>query len=172
MYQLAASNVSLGELNDLSLYACLLGREMYEHHRPTRGGMYTAWVIYSPGVPVIRDEAGALLRDPFEVSFLTSPAPNAGVVLERDPSRRPEITEAMRERIDKVLAVAAHHGHDALVLGAWGCGVFRNDPTEVAGLFGEALEGRFAGAFARVVFAVLDSSEERRFIGPFDRRFG
>lgn len=154
------------------LYACLLGREMYEHHRPTRGGMYTAWVIYSPRVPVIRDEAGALLRDPFEVSFLTSPAPNAGVVLERDPSRRPEITEAMRERIDKVLAVAAHHGHDALVLGAWGCGVFRNDPTEVAGLFGEALEGRFAGAFARVVFAVLDSSEERRFIGPFERRFG
>ncbi|MCZ7684092.1 MAG: TIGR02452 family protein [Sandaracinaceae bacterium] len=71
-----------------------------------------------------------------------------------------------------MLAVAAHHGHDALVLGAWGCGVFRNDPTEVAGLFGEALEGRFAGAFARVVFAVLDSSEERRFIGPFERRFG
>lgn len=77
----------------------------------------------------------------------------------------------MGDRIDKVLAIMAGHGHDAAVLGAWGCGVFKNDPDAIAGLFAKALRGKFAGAFAKVVFAVLDSSEERYFIGPFAERF-
>ena len=34
-----------------------------------------------------------------------------------------------------VLAVARDQGHRALVLGAWGCGVFRNDPAQVAAAF-------------------------------------
>jgi hypothetical protein len=33
------------------------------------------------------------------------------------------------------------------------------------------LQGPFQGAFAHVVFAVLDTSPERRFIGPFERAF-
>jgi uncharacterized protein (TIGR02452 family) len=40
------------------------------------------------------------------------------------------------------------------VLGAWGAGVFGNDPAMVADAFGNLLEGAFAGAFAEVVFAV------------------
>jgi uncharacterized protein (TIGR02452 family) len=70
-----------------------------------------------------------------------------------------------------VLAIAAAHGHAAPVLGAWGCGVFKNDPVEVADLFAAALRGPFRGAFATVVFAVLDRSPERRVIGPFERTF-
>ena len=64
-----------------------------------------------------------------------------GVVLDRDPGRRPAVREAMRERVAKVLAVAAHHGHTELVLGAWGCGVFGNDGREIAELFRDALAG-------------------------------
>ncbi len=148
------------------LYACLLGREMYTFHRPTRGGMYTPWVVYSPHVPVFRDDTGALVA-PYDVAFLTSPAVNAGVVLSRDPALAHEVREQMSIRIHKVLSVAAHHGHEALVLGAWGCGVFRNDPAEVAQLFADALRTDFAGTFDHVVFAVLDWSENQRFIGPF-----
>jgi uncharacterized protein (TIGR02452 family) len=33
-------------------------------------------MIYSPGVPVFRDDTGALLEEPYDVAFLTSPAPN------------------------------------------------------------------------------------------------
>jgi uncharacterized protein (TIGR02452 family) len=57
------------------------------------------------------------------------------------------------------------------VLGAWGCGVFRNDPQQIAALFAAALTGPFHGAFAEVVFAILDHGPERRFIGPFERVF-
>jgi uncharacterized protein (TIGR02452 family) len=78
----------------------------------------------------------------------------------------------MAGRVAKLLSVAAIHQHDALVLGAWGCGVFGNDCAEVADLFHKALFGRFRGIFARVIFAVVDWSVERRFIGPFGERFG
>ena len=84
-----------------------------------------------------------------------------------DPSRGPEILSAMRERIRKVLLVAAVQGHEVLVLGAWGCGAFGNDSREIAGLFAEALSGPFGGVFARIVFAITDWSAEKRFIGPF-----
>jgi uncharacterized protein (TIGR02452 family) len=77
----------------------------------------------------------------------------------------------MRVRVLKVLAIAAEKGHDAVVLGAWGCGVFGNDPQEIAELFQRALEERFDGAFARVVFGVFDRSEDRLLIGPFQRVF-
>jgi uncharacterized protein (TIGR02452 family) len=53
-----------------------------------------------------------------------------------------------------VLAIAAHHGVRRLVLGAWGAGVFGNDPAAVASAFREPLRGDLAGAFDEVVFAV------------------
>jgi uncharacterized protein (TIGR02452 family) len=58
------------------------------------------------------------------------------------------------------------------VLGAWGCGVFGNDPAVVADAYARELEGAFAGVFEEIVFAVLDWSEERRFVRPFAERFG
>ena len=57
------------------------------------------------------------------------------------------------------------------ILGAWGCGAFGYDASIVAQLFGEALERDYRGVFERVVFAVLDSTPETRFIGPFRERF-
>jgi len=44
-----------------------------------------------------------------------------------------------------------------------------NDSEEVADLFREALQCHLPGAFAQVVFAILDWSEEQRFFGPFRR---
>jgi uncharacterized protein (TIGR02452 family) len=70
-----------------------------------------------------------------------------------------------------VLAIAAQHEHRALALVAWGGGVFRNDSQEIAELFQQALTDRFTGAFAHVRFAVLDSSTDEKFIGPFKTVF-
>jgi uncharacterized protein (TIGR02452 family) len=54
-----------------------------------------------------------------------------------------------------------------LVLGAWGCGAFENDPYRTASDFRQALENDFDGAFSEIVFAITDWSPERRFLGPF-----
>jgi uncharacterized protein (TIGR02452 family) len=104
--------------------------------------------------------------------MITAPAVNAGVVRSREPENVSRIREVMNDRIRYVLALAAHHGHDALVLGAWGCGVFANDPREVAELFAGHLlgQGRYAGAFAEVVFAILDRRGD--VIRPFADVFG
>jgi uncharacterized protein (TIGR02452 family) len=58
-----------------------------------------------------------------------------------------------------------------VVLGAWGCGVFGNDPSEIAHLFHGALVGPFLGLFSQVVFAILDWSSEKRFIDLFQQVF-
>ncbi|MBL8793381.1 MAG: TIGR02452 family protein [Planctomycetia bacterium] len=154
------------------LYACINGNPMYAYHQASSDALYSDYAIYSPDVPVFRDDDGQLLSEPYLCAFITSPAPNAKVVLERDRRRRADIRSALERRIRKVLAIAAHHGHEALVLGAWGCGVFGNDGEEVAELFRRALAYEFQGVFAEVIFAVLDWSEERRFIGPFEAAFG
>lgn len=39
-----------------------------------------------------------------------------------------------------LLCLAACIGYTRLVLGAWGCGAFGNDPQMVAEMFGEALK--------------------------------
>jgi uncharacterized protein (TIGR02452 family) len=153
------------------LYAAIVDQPMYAHHRALRDALYTSWAIYSPGVPIFRGEDGRLLDVPRLCAFITSPAVNAKVVLEQDASRGDEITAAMSERVSRVLAIAAEHEHRALVLGAWGCGVFRNDIDEIAGLFHASLNENFRGAFERVVFAILDSSRDERFIAPFRSRF-
>ncbi|MFE9932780.1 TIGR02452 family protein [Streptomyces sp. NPDC005533] len=153
-----------------ALYETLLeAPEYYEVHRAERSTFYTDRVIHSPGVPVFRDDRGELLETPFLVGFLTSPAPNAGTIRRQEPQRVAEIPGALARRAELVLEVAALHGYRRLVLGAWGCGVFQNDPAEVAEAFRGLLAARFAGVFERVVFGVLDRKPETR--EAFERAF-
>ena len=146
-----------------ALYTTLLeAPDYYAAHRAERDPFYSHRVIYSPDVPVYRDERYRLLDRPMTVSFLTSPAPNAGIVARDRPEQIPQLPEVLAERAARVLAVAVRHGRRELVLGAWGCGVFRNDPAAVADAFRGPLAagGPFEGRFARVVFAVLDRSPQ------------
>ncbi|MEU5142493.1 TIGR02452 family protein [Streptomyces sp. NPDC021139] len=157
-----------------ALYTCLLrAREFYDHHRAHRDPFYTDRVVHSPGVPVFRDDRGRLLDAPFAAGFLTCAAPNAGVVLRTAPERAAELPAALTARAERVLETAVAHGHRRLVLGAWGCGVFRNDPARVAGAFRTLLGpgGRFAGAFERVAFGILDRTPGATVRAAFERAF-
>ncbi|MEW2635505.1 TIGR02452 family protein [Streptomyces sp. NPDC048389] len=157
-----------------ALYATLLRvPEFYEHHRAERSVFYTDRVILSPGVPVFRDDRGRLLETPYTAGFLTSPAPNAGVITRRTPGEAHRIPAVLASRTERVLETAVAGGYRRLVLGAWGCGVFRNDPAAVARAFHGLLtgEGRFAGHFDEVVFAVLDGSGTSPNLGAFRSAF-
>jgi uncharacterized protein (TIGR02452 family) len=151
------------------LFACLRDNPMYAFHSGERGGWYSNYAVYSPGVPVIRDDDGELLPEPYLCSFITSPAVNVGAI---PADQKRGVCGEMEKRVRKVLSIAAGHGHDAVVLGAWGCGVFQNDPAMIADLFRAALTGPFRAAFARVAFAVLDSTADRHVLGHFQRCFG
>lgn len=157
------------------LHPCLLqAREYYEAHRASDDLLYSDRVIWSPSVPVHRDERGELSSEPFAASFLTSPAPNAGALLRREPGAGPRVRAALDRRSGRVLGVAAGQGARQLVLGAWGCGVFRNDPGEVARAFRSWLApgGEYHGVFERVVFAVWDRREPSPNRSAFEEVFG
>ncbi|WP_433825484.1 TIGR02452 family protein [Actinoplanes sp. CA-015351] len=144
-----------------ALYPSLLAAEdFYLHHRQHRGPLYSDRVIYSPRVPVFRDDRGELLPEAYPVSFLTAAAPNRTAVVRDRPDLLPAIPGVLARRAGWILRVAAAHGHRELVLGAWGCGVFGNDPALVADVFATAL--REAPWFDRVVFAILDRREQVR----------
>ncbi|MGW2047411.1 TIGR02452 family protein [Streptomyces sp. NPDC001858] len=157
-----------------ALYTCLLqAREFYDHHRAHRDPFYTDRVIHAPAVPVFRDDRGRLLAEPFAAGFLTAAAPNAGVVLRTAPERASALPAALAVRAERVLETAAAHGYRRLVLGAWGCGVFRNDPAQVAEAFRALLcpGGRFGRTFAHVVFGVLDRTPGTAVLGAFEKTF-
>jgi len=154
-----------------ALYATLLEHpRYYEANRVSSDVMYTDHLIYSPGVPVFRDDDGNLLDRPYTLSFVTMPAVNVGYVRQNAPNRAEEIETVMSRRIHCVLRLAIECGHRRFVLGAWGCGVFRNDPAMIARLFARWLKDeRFTSAFDEVVFAVLDRTNDRSVIKPFER---
>jgi uncharacterized protein (TIGR02452 family) len=140
------------------LYRCLLEVPgFYDFHRSQRDLLYSDHMIFSPAVPVFRDERGGLLARPYPVSFVTAAAPNAGALGLGHP-RAALLPEVLAARTAKVLTVFWASGLRCVVLGAWGCGVFRNSPEAVAAAFAEHLgpSGAFHARFERVVFAVLD----------------
>jgi uncharacterized protein (TIGR02452 family) len=144
-----------------ALHATLVGDQMYDEHMRRSRPDSTDWGIYSPDVPVFRDDDGTTLERPWLLSFLTCAAPYAPAI------GQPESGDLLQERIHRVMTIARAYDHVALVLGAWGCGAFGNDPNRTARDFRLALQGEFNGAFSDVVFAIADWSWNRRFLGPF-----
>ena len=156
------------------LYACIEPqRDYYDANRACQTCLYTDHVIHSPTVPVFRDDRDELLEQSYQVSMITAPAVNAGAVQSNEPHNVSRIEQAMLKRMEYVLSVALRHDHDTLVLGAWGCGVFRNDPQKVASWFHQLLTEAdgFQNAFDHVVFAVLDSTADHSVLQPFQRLF-
>ena len=73
------------------------------------------------------------------------------------PGRRyskPFDKDLLYEKLRAILSVCAEHGHDAVVLGAIGCGAFQQDPRTVAAYFEELLKKEFR-VFRVAIFAIL-----------------
>ena len=152
-----------------ALFLSIKDSPMYDYHRDNWTPFYSDAMIYSGDVPVFRDDQHDLLETPYRASFITSAAPLAKKVLPHDHPKLPNI---LLQRIHKIISVAKAKGHDSMILGAWGCGAFGNDGYLVAELFHRVLTVEFAGSFKEVTFAIVDTSPEQRFIGPFAQRFG
>ena len=117
------------------------------------GGVYTPDAIY------FRDseqKGYALLEKPVSLSFITVAGMN-----------RPDLTDGgmiapyhvgpIKNKIRTIFHMGLVQGHDSLVLGALGCGAFRNPPRHVARLFHEVMdEPEFKNKYRRIVFAILD----------------
>jgi len=126
--------------------------------------------IYSPDVLVLRksDEEWCELLDPearwwttvISVAAIARPRLNgSGKDFEQKADK-----EDTRERIRTLLRVAAVEGRKNLVLGALGCGAFKNPPRAVAMLFRDVLKSReFSGRFDGIWFSVIEKSGSENF---------
>jgi TIGR02452 family protein len=147
--------------------------EMYEYNRSRSTYLYSDYMIYSPGVVFFRDDNGQLLTQPYLMDIVTSPAVNVGAMKKNNPRELSLVQSTMMARLDKILSVFVVNGIENIVVGAWGCGVFQNDPRDVAGYFSELLGkgGKYERCFRHIVFAVLDRSKNRENIGVFENVF-
>jgi uncharacterized protein (TIGR02452 family) len=152
------------------LYVCLQhAPDFYQHHRRHADLRYSHRMIYSPDVPFFKNDAGDLLELPYTASIITSAAPNYGALEQQQPQHLPSVPNVLAARAALVLRLAAHHQHQHLVLGAWGCGVFKNPPELVAKVFLGLLNGAFTNVFESVLFAVYDRSKQQNVIGAFQQ---
>lgn len=140
-----------------ALYTTLLNvPQYYEYHRGTPDPFYSDRVILSPAVPVFRDDTGTLLDTPYTVGFISTPAPRTNVIERDQPTEAYRVPAVLAARAERILETAS--AYRRLVLGAWGCGAYGNDPATVAGVFRTLLtgSGRFARHFDEITFAILD----------------
>lgn len=101
-------------------------------------------VVHCPEVMVYRGENYELLSEPFWVGVVAS------ALWQADPE-----DDYIGNKIDGVLRVARANGYRNLVLGAWGCGAFQNEPESIAKAFKEyILKADASGSFDNVVFAI------------------
>ncbi len=130
--------------------------EFYEKNKAQADAVYLDALILSRSVPVIRDNWGQLISAPFVCDVLTCPAPNRAALIVKgaDKGALARCDTALASRIQLILDVAASLEPDVTILGAWGCGVFGNDPIEVAKLFREGL--RAQPQLSHVHFAIPD----------------
>ena len=156
-----------------NLFLCLTDKAVwepfYKEHRDAHDNIHNDDIIYTPNVCVIKDDSyrDYSEADQFDVDVITCAAPN----LRDNPNNQynmdsPEKAEVSVEelyrihwkRATKIMQVAASKGVEVLILGAFGCGVFRNDPATVAKAYKDALSN-FRHAFKEVEFAIYCSRD-------------
>ena len=157
-----------------SLLLSLESREAfkyYKYNRGLHGKMGSDAFIFSPKVEIIKDRNGDFLERPRIAAAITCAAPYLKFGMGR--MTMPEYCGMMLLRIKGLLKFAAKERYTKLVLGAWGCGAFGNDPKIMSDLFHKALqEINPDGLFREVCFAVLDTSYDKHIFREFARNFG
>ena len=153
----------------------------YSVNRAARNPLYTNALIYTPGVVICKTDDDYPERmeekDWVEVDVITCAAPNLrqrpGNMYNLDQSApvvvSPEELLALhKSRARHILTVAASKGVDAIVLGAFGCGAFHNDPTVVAEAYKDVLE-EMKGYFSLIEFAIYCRPQETANYDAFRR---
>ncbi len=106
----------------------------------------------------------------YPVDVITCAAPNKSYAFNaNDAVLAKEIDTVMFKRIDQILYSAYRNDVDILILGAFGCGVFKNNPNVVAKAFNDLLQSKYQGAFKEVVFAIPPGRKQRDFKSVADK---
>lgn len=117
-------------------------------------GTYTGWIIYSPQVYFFKDKNYKYLSNEIETDVISCAALNRKYSEPKNGWKK-----ETKRRMRNILRIAYRNGRDALILGAWGCGAFKNPPEEIAKWWHEVIdEIEFHNRFKKIVFAILNDN--------------
>ncbi len=140
-----------------ALTADHLAENYYKWHKNRHNYLFSDKVIYTPNVQIIKSDDYSPLEKAFSVDVLTCAAPYNLRSFPEDV-----LKTTYESRITNILEVAIDNGADVLVLGAFGCGVFRNPASLMAEAFREILVDRgYHKYFKQVVFAIIASQRNK-----------
>lgn len=143
-----------------TLYSCISDERcmdgFYSRHS-YNDRMYNADMIYTPDVTVFKSSDSIPVLRPreewFNVDVITMAAPD--ISLMKNKPSDDELLKVFEERLAHIMGRAAEHGVDVLILGAFGCGMFGNDPFLVAAASARVLE-KMRNCFDTVEFAIYE----------------
>lgn len=167
-----------------TLYRNLIADEalakFYTPHRNGLSPLHNDDIIYTPGVTIIKSDSYNKLYSMPKVNVITCAAPN----LRENPQNTynneshsegvkitdQELLELHIKRARKILATAASFNNDTVILGAFGCGAFKNDPNIVAEAYKTVLP-EFIKCFKTIEFAIYCRNSEATNYETFKKVF-
>lgn len=168
-----------------TLYCSLIEKSMmdqfYTPHRNGLNALHNDDIIYTPGVVIFKSDAYTNLYQNKTVNVITCAAPNlrekpANAYNNESSNTKIEISDEdllkLHEQRGRAILKTAHYfGNDNVVLGAFGCGAFKNNPEIVAQAYKNILP-EFNHAFKTIEFAVFCKGEETTNYNVFKKALG
>lgn len=130
--------------------------EYYEWNKKhLNKGLYLNRALYTPGI---------IFDEKYRADVITCAAPNFSAASRYQQVSREENDRVLKDRISFLMKVIAMHNVETVILGAWGCGVFGQDPATVANIFNDELK---VHGVKNVIFAVIDEPTYKYFVDVF-----
>ena len=159
-----------------NLYACISAQNVFDsfylYNRNIGDDFFSDRLIYTKGVTVFKndDDIPQLMpeNDWFRVDVITCSAPYLGG---RKYTNKTALKELFKGRIRNIFEAALDNGVEVLILGAFGCGAFKNPPGLVAEAFHEVIdENHYSNYFRKIVFAIKSTVNDGNYYA-FDEEF-
>lgn len=154
--------------------------QFYLPHRKEVDALHNDDIIYTPGVVIFKSDSYNSLYQNKTVNVITCAAPNLrekpANAYNSESSDKIEISDEdllklHEKRGRAILETARHFGNDNVILGAFGCGAFKNNPEIVAQAYKNILP-EFSHSFKTIEFAVFCKAEDTTNYTVFKRIIG
>lgn len=128
-------------------------------------GLYNDNMLYLPNVVFLRND-----KEVYS-DIITCAAPNKGTAQHYQAVSDDECISALESRINSILTTAYLENVDNFIIGAFGCGVFKNNPIDVASIFNSVLSNKYKNCFKNIIIAIPTMNERDNTMDIFKSAF-
>ena len=160
-----------------NLYSCISNKNVfndyYLYHKYMNHYFFSDRLIYTKGVTVFKDDSDVPQIMPknewFNVDIITCAAP---YIAKRKYTNKTVLKELFKGRIKNIFEAAIDNDVAVIILGAFGCGAFKNPPEVVAKAFHEVIDkNNYGNCFKKIVFAIKSNYSNDNNYYAFDDEF-